>query len=92
MNSVFSAAHTAMKGDDAMTKLLDKAIRRVRSLPSKQQDDAASLLLALVGGAQEPYRLSDDERVAVQAGIDEADRDEFVSDEDMEAFWNRHKS
>jgi hypothetical protein len=35
------------------------------------------------------YVMSDDERAAVLRGLEQARRGEFVSDEDVEAFWKR---
>ncbi len=35
------------------------------------------------------YVMSDDERAAVEEGLQEARRGEFVSDEEMKAFWTR---
>ncbi len=37
------------------------------------------------------YQLSDEERRLMQVGLDQAERGEFVSDAEMEAFWNRNK-
>jgi predicted transcriptional regulator len=36
------------------------------------------------------YRLTDEERAAVKKGLEAAERGEFVSDEDMAAFFKRH--
>src|ERR1700704_5135936 len=36
------------------------------------------------------YRLSDEERTAVRAGMDAARRGEFVSEREMEAFYQMH--
>jgi hypothetical protein len=36
------------------------------------------------------YRLSDEERTAVLAGMDAARRDEFVSEEEMDEFYRLH--
>ena len=38
------------------------------------------------------YALTDDERTAVQVGLDQANRGEFVSDSEMEAFWRRNRA
>ncbi len=37
------------------------------------------------------YRLSPEERASVLEGLAEAERGEFVSEEDLQAFWNRHQ-
>ena len=34
--------------------------------------------------------MTDEERAAVREGLEQARRGEFVSDEEMEAFWKRH--
>jgi len=39
----------------------------------------------------ETHVLTDDERAAVHVGIDQANRGEFVSDAEMEAFWRRNR-
>jgi predicted transcriptional regulator len=39
----------------------------------------------------EVYRLSDEERTAVRAGMDAARRGEFVSEEEIEAFYQQHR-
>jgi predicted transcriptional regulator len=39
----------------------------------------------------EVYQLSDEERAAVRAGMDAARRGEFVSEEEMEAFYQQHR-
>ena len=38
------------------------------------------------------YRLSDDERAAVREGFAQAARGEFANDDDVAAFFNRHRS
>jgi hypothetical protein len=37
------------------------------------------------------YRLSDDERVAVQAGMEDARQGNFATDEEIEAFYQLHR-
>jgi predicted transcriptional regulator len=38
------------------------------------------------------YRLSDEERAAVREGLAQAERGEFASDEEVAAYFNRHRS
>jgi predicted transcriptional regulator len=73
-----------------MTKLLEEAIRRVRALPEADQDEAAELLLSVASKKGEPVELDDETRAAIREGREQARRGEFVSDEDMAAFFNRH--
>ncbi len=69
-----------------MTKLLDDAINRVRELPEADQDEAAEILLALASKRAEPVHLADETRAAVREGRAQAERGQFVPDEDMARF------
>jgi hypothetical protein len=73
-----------------MTKLLEEAIKRVRELPEAEQDEAAEILLSVASRKGEPVRLDDETRVAIREGRDQARRGEFVSDEEMAAFFRQH--
>lgn len=72
-----------------MTKLLEKAIAKVRELPEEDQDTVAVAVLAM---AEETpiVDLDDETRAAIREGLDQARRGEFVSDEEIEALWKRH--
>ena len=72
-----------------MTKLLDKALARVRSWSSDRQDDAARLLLAMDRHDAEPYRLTPQERDEIDAALAEVERGELVSAEDVAALFRR---
>jgi predicted transcriptional regulator len=37
------------------------------------------------------YHMSDEERAAVMRGLEEANRGEFVSDEEVDEFWKRYR-
>ena len=75
-----------------MTKLLDQAVAKIRELPEADQDMAAEILFALAAKRDEPIELDDETRAAIREGLAEAERGEFVSDEDMEAFFARHRA
>jgi hypothetical protein len=75
-----------------MTRLLEQAIEEVRKLPEPEQDEAAELLFALAEKAKGPYRLSEDELVAIERGLAAADRGEFVTDEEVDALFGRRKA
>ena len=74
-----------------MTKLLRQAIEKIREMPESDQDLAAEMLLNLAAKNQGPIRLDDEARAAIRRGIEQADRGEFVSDEEMAAFFARHR-
>jgi hypothetical protein len=73
-----------------MTKMLDEAIKKVRQLPEADQDEAAEMLLSVASKKSEPVQLDDETRAAIREGREQARRGEFVSDEDMAAFFQRH--
>ena len=73
-----------------MTKLLDKAIARMRHWPKARQDDAAEMLLAMEEQGAEPYKLSDIERAALTEAREEVERDGVASEKDVRAMWKKH--
>ena len=66
-----------------MTKLLEQAIAKVRELPAEDQDALAVALLSLAGETTAVVELDEDTRAAVEEGLAQARRGEFVSDEDL---------
>jgi hypothetical protein len=73
-----------------MTKMLEEAIEKVRELPEADQDEAAAMLLSVPSKNAELVELDDETRTAVQVGRKQARDGEFVSDEDMAAFFRHH--
>jgi hypothetical protein len=74
----------------AMTKEQMAAVfERVRTWPEERQAHAAELLMLLEAQGEGPIRVSDDEWEAIQEGNAQVERGEFVSDEDMAAFYKR---
>jgi predicted transcriptional regulator len=73
-----------------MTRMLDEAIKKVRELPDSVQDDAAEMLFSVAAKQGEPVRLDEETLAAIREGRAQARRGEFVSDEDMQAFFERH--
>ena len=71
---------------EQITEVLD----RVRTWPEERQAYAAEILMLLEVQNQSPEPLSDEEWEAIQEGNAQAERGEFVSDEDMAAFYKRH--
>lgn len=73
-----------------MTKLLEKAIARVRNWPKARQDDAARMLLAMEAQGTEPYRLTAEEREAVKAAMEAVERGDIATDQEVETMWAKH--
>jgi predicted transcriptional regulator len=64
-----------------MTKLLEKAIDKVRELPEDEQEAVAAVMLQMAGGDAPVVELDDETRAAVREGVVQAERGEFVPDE-----------
>jgi hypothetical protein len=73
-----------------MTKLLEEAIKKVRELPAREQDEAAAMLLSVASKGEQTIILDDETRSAIRAGREQARQGEFVSDSDMAAFFRSH--
>ncbi len=72
-----------------MTKLMEQAIDALHDLPEERQEMLARAILDYASHADDGvYHLSDDERAAVREGL----ASPVVSDEELEAFRNRHKA
>ena len=75
-----------------MTGHLSEVLERVKTWPVHRQEDAAHVLESMEKAGSGIYHLSSEERRAVQVGLDQAKRGEFVSDEELSAFRNRHNA
>jgi len=74
-----------------MTKeQLDALLDGVRSWPEEDQEELVEIARAIEARRTGVYEMTDQERAAVREGLAQAERGEFVSDEEMEAFWKRH--
>jgi predicted transcriptional regulator len=65
-------------------------LERVQSWPEEDQEELAEVAREIESRRSGVYRLSDDERTAVRAGMDAARRGEFVSDQEMDEFYRLH--
>ena len=73
-----------------MTKLLEKAIARVRALPAEGQDTVAIAVLSMTGEETPIVSLDENTRAAILEGLREAERGEFVPDEMVAETDKRH--
>jgi hypothetical protein len=74
---------------DPMTKILEQAIAKIREMPEADQELAADFLFALAEKHSEPEKLDADTRAAILEGLAQAERGEFVSDEEMAEFFRQ---
>jgi predicted transcriptional regulator len=73
-----------------MTKLLERAIAKVRTLSEDDQDAIALAILSMADTETTEYAIDDATRAAILEGLEQARRGEFVPDEEIEALWKRH--
>jgi hypothetical protein len=72
-----------------MTKLLDKALEAVRTLPPDAQDAIARAMLTLAGNKDEPEPIDPAHLPDVLEGLAQAGRRQFASDAEVEAAFRR---
>jgi predicted transcriptional regulator len=65
-------------------------LEQVQSWPEEDQEELADVAREIESRRTGVYRLSDDERTAVRAGMDAARRGDFATDEEIEAFYRLH--
>jgi hypothetical protein len=73
-----------------MTNLLERAIETARSLPRAKQDDIARVVMALAEDDDGVFQLTPDEEASFAESLGQADRQEFVADEQVRAIWAKH--
>ena len=59
-------------------------LEQVQSWPEEDQEELAAVAREIESRRSGVYRLSDEERTAVRAGMDAALRDDFASDEEID--------
>jgi hypothetical protein len=72
-----------------MTKLLDKALEAVRTLPPAAQDEIARAMLTLAGNEEEPEPIDPAHLPDVLESLAQASRRQFATDAEVEAAFRR---
>jgi hypothetical protein len=73
-----------------IAKVLKDAIEKAETWPQQDQEDLAEYAREIQARRTGVYIMSDDERAAVERGLAQADRGEFVSDEVVAEADKRH--
>jgi len=69
---------------------INAVLEAIRSWPPEDQEELVDIARAIEARRAGVYVMTEEEQAAVREGLAEADRGEFVSDEDMKAFWKRN--
>jgi len=73
-----------------MNGKLQDLLERIAALPNELLDDVQESVDEIERWRGDVFRLTDEERAAVRNGMDAARRGEFVTDEELAAFYRRH--
>jgi predicted transcriptional regulator len=68
---------------------IDAVLESVRSWPEEDQEELVEVAREIEARRKGVYVMNNEERAAVREGLDQARRGEFVSDEEMDAFWKK---
>lgn len=74
-----------------MNRILQEVIEHAATWPQEDQEELAEYAREIEARRTGIYTMSDDERVAVRRGLAEADRGEFVPDEQIAEADKRHE-
>ena len=72
-----------------MIKVLKEAIEKVKRLPEDRQAYAAEVLEQIAAQQDGVFEVPDEHIAAVMEGLEQAERGEFASDEEMAALWKK---
>jgi hypothetical protein len=74
----------------AMSPGTKTLLERVQSWPEEDQEELAEVAREIESRRSGVYQLSDEERIAVRAGMDAARRGDFASDEEIDELYRLH--
>lgn len=74
-----------------MSKVLEQAVEKVKALSEERQRYAAEVLEQIAAAGDGVYELSDEERRLVREGLDELDRGEAATDEQVRAVFDKYR-
>lgn len=72
-----------------MTKILEDVIEKVRRLPEDRQAYVAEVLEQIVANEGDLFVVPEEHRAAVLEGLEQAERREFATDQEMAALWKK---
>jgi len=73
-----------------MTSAARELLEEVESWPKEDQDELFEIAREIKARRTGTNLMTDEERLAVREGLEQARRGEFVLDEEMESFWKSH--
>ncbi len=64
-------------------------MERAETWPEEAQEEAVNFLLALEQELADPYVLTEEDRAAIERGLDDMRQGRFASDEEVSAVFRR---
>ena len=75
-----------------MNKIAEIIRERIADWPQETQEELMQAIVDIEAKHVGVYHLSDDERSAVREGLVQAERGEFVPDEIVAAYFDKHRA
>jgi hypothetical protein len=72
-----------------MMKVLEDAIAKVRKLPEERQAYVAEVLEQIAAAGSDVFPVPEGHRAAVFEGFEQAERGEFMNDDEMAVLWKK---
>ena len=66
-------------------------LERIQTWPEEDQEELADVAREIESRRSGVYRLSDEERITVRAGMGAARRGDFVPEDEMDEFYRLHR-
>jgi predicted transcriptional regulator len=73
-----------------MNKALAEIIERIPEWPPEAQEEAVRALSEIEASGEGVYELSPEEEADIAVGLAQAERGEFLTDEEVRALYKRH--
>jgi predicted transcriptional regulator len=72
-----------------MMKILEDAIEKVRKLPEERQVYVAQVLEQIAAAGSDVFTVPEDHRAAVLEGLEQAERGQLMTEDEMAALWKK---
>jgi predicted transcriptional regulator len=72
-----------------MMKILEDAIEKVRKLPEERQAYVAEVLEQIAAAGSDVFTVPEEHRAAILEGLGQAERGEYMDDDEMAALWEK---
>jgi predicted transcriptional regulator len=74
-----------------MSEKLKEIIARAETWPEEAQEEAIATLQAIEAEIAQPYELTEDDRKAIDRGLEDVRRGKFASDEEVSRLFARYR-